>query len=96
MLVEENFDVSRFTSFKCGGKIKKVIFPESIDRDYLRRLETYTFDLYTQNQISFRQYVYLKRIQYFFSEIIGGLLEVLKDVGDQSTYDEVKNWTRSF
>lgn len=50
--------------------IKLNIFPESIDRDYLRRLENYTFDLYTQNQISFRQYVYLKRIQYFFSEII--------------------------
>lgn len=46
------------------------IFPESIDRDYLRRLENYTFDLYTQNQISFRQYVYLKRIQYFFHKII--------------------------
>lgn len=43
---------------------------EHFDRDYLRRLENYTFDLYTQNQISFRQYVYLKRIQYFFSEII--------------------------
>jgi len=46
------------------------IFTETIDSDYLRRLINYTFDLYTQNQISFRQYVYLKRIQYFFSEII--------------------------
>lgn len=31
MLVEENFDVTRLTSFKCGGKIKKVFFPESLD-----------------------------------------------------------------
>lgn len=29
MLIEENFDVKRLTSFKCGGKIKKVIFPEN-------------------------------------------------------------------
>lgn len=39
MLVEENFDVSRFTSFKCGGKIKKVIFPESID-EFITALES--------------------------------------------------------
>lgn len=30
MRVEENFDVSRLTSFKTGGKIKKVYFPENI------------------------------------------------------------------
>ena len=27
LLIEENFDVKRLTSLKCGGKIKKVIFP---------------------------------------------------------------------
>ena len=31
MLVEENFEVRKLTSFKCGGKIKKVIFPESLE-----------------------------------------------------------------
>lgn len=46
------------------------IFAETIDSDYLHRLINYTFDLYTQDKISFRQYIYLKRIQYFFREII--------------------------
>lgn len=46
------------------------IFTETIDSDYLRRLINYTFDLYTQDKISFRQYIYLKRIQYFFRKII--------------------------
>ena len=27
LLIEENFDVKKLTSLKCGGKIKKVIFP---------------------------------------------------------------------
>ena len=27
LLIEENYDVKRLTSLKCGGKIKKVIFP---------------------------------------------------------------------
>lgn len=31
MLIEENYDIKRLTSFKCGGKIKKVFFPENID-----------------------------------------------------------------
>ena len=31
MLIEENYDVKNLTSFKCGGIIKKVIFPESIE-----------------------------------------------------------------
>lgn len=31
MLIEENYDVKRLTSFKCGGQIKKVYFPENID-----------------------------------------------------------------
>ncbi len=29
LLIEENFDVKRLTSLKCGGNIKKVIFPTS-------------------------------------------------------------------
>ena len=31
MQIEENFEIKKLTSFKCGGKIKKVIFPESVD-----------------------------------------------------------------
>ena len=31
MRVEFDYDVKNLTSFKCGGKIKKVIFPESIE-----------------------------------------------------------------
>ena len=31
MQIEENFDIKNLTSFKCGGKIKKVVFPESVD-----------------------------------------------------------------
>ncbi len=29
--IKENFDIKKLTSFKCGGKIKKVFFPESIE-----------------------------------------------------------------
>lgn len=31
MLVEKNFDIKKLTSFKIGGKIAKVIFPETVD-----------------------------------------------------------------
>lgn len=31
MLIEENFDIKRLTSFKIGGKIAKMIFPETVD-----------------------------------------------------------------
>ncbi len=31
LLIEENFDVKKLTSLKCGGKIKKVIFPKTED-----------------------------------------------------------------
>lgn len=31
MLIEENFEIKKLTSFKCGGKIKRVILPESVD-----------------------------------------------------------------
>lgn len=31
MRVEFDYDIKNLTSFKCGGKIKKVIFPESIE-----------------------------------------------------------------
>lgn len=31
MQVKENFEVKNLTSFKCGGKIKKVIFPENLE-----------------------------------------------------------------
>lgn len=31
MLIEENYDLKRYTSFKCGGKVKKIFFPESMD-----------------------------------------------------------------
>lgn len=31
MLVEENFDIKKLTSFKIGGKIAKMIFPETVD-----------------------------------------------------------------
>ena len=36
--IEENFEIKKLTSFKCGGKIKKVFFPESVDEfaDVLR------------------------------------------------------------
>ena len=38
MRIEENFDVSRLTSFKTGGKIRKVYFPES-EADFLEITE---------------------------------------------------------
>ena len=31
MQIEENFDIKKMTAFKCGGKIQKVIFPESVE-----------------------------------------------------------------
>ena len=31
MLIEENYDIKRLTSFKCGGKIKRVYFPENLN-----------------------------------------------------------------
>ena len=31
MFVEENFDIKKLTSFKIGGKISKIIFPETVD-----------------------------------------------------------------
>ncbi len=31
MLVENDFDISKLTSFKIGGKVKKVYFPETVD-----------------------------------------------------------------
>ncbi len=31
MLVEKNFDIKKLTSFKIGGKIAKMIFPETVD-----------------------------------------------------------------
>ena len=31
MLIEENFDIKKLTSFKIGGKIAKMIFPETVD-----------------------------------------------------------------
>ena len=38
MLIEENFEIKKLTSFKCGGKVKKVIFPECVD-DFSKALE---------------------------------------------------------
>lgn len=31
LLIEENFDIKKLTSFKIGGKIAKMIFPEIVD-----------------------------------------------------------------
>ena len=31
MLLETDYDISKLTSFKIGGKVKKVYFPESVD-----------------------------------------------------------------
>ncbi len=31
MLVENDFDISKLTSFKIGGKVKKIYFPENVD-----------------------------------------------------------------
>lgn len=31
MLAENDFDISKFTSFKIGGKVKKIYFPETVD-----------------------------------------------------------------
>lgn len=38
MLIEENFEIKKLTSFKCGGKVKKVIFPECVD-DFSKALK---------------------------------------------------------
>lgn len=38
MIIEENYDVKRLTSFKCGGNIRKVYFPENTD-EFLKVLE---------------------------------------------------------
>lgn len=39
MRIEEDFDVKKLTSFKVGGKVKKVYFPDSID-DFIKITET--------------------------------------------------------
>jgi UDP-N-acetylmuramate dehydrogenase len=31
LLVEENFDIKKLTSFKIGGKVAKIYFPEAVD-----------------------------------------------------------------
>lgn len=31
MLVEENFEIKKLTSFKIGGKVKKIYFPETVE-----------------------------------------------------------------
>lgn len=31
LLIEENFDIKKLTSFKIGGKISKIIFPETVE-----------------------------------------------------------------
>lgn len=38
LLVEENFDIKKLTSFKIGGKIAKMIFPETVD-EFVQALE---------------------------------------------------------
>lgn len=38
MLIENDFDVKKLTSFKCGGQIKKVYFPENTS-EFLQILE---------------------------------------------------------
>lgn len=40
MLVEENFDIKKLTSFKIGGKIAKMIFPETIE-EFVQCLKDY-------------------------------------------------------
>ncbi len=40
MLVEYDFDIKKLTSFKIGGKIAKMIFPENND-EFVRALEEY-------------------------------------------------------
>lgn len=40
MLVEENFDIKKLTSFKIGGKIAKMIFPETVD-EFVEVLQKY-------------------------------------------------------
>lgn len=40
MLVENDFDIKKLTSFKIGGKIAKMIFPETVD-EFVQALEEY-------------------------------------------------------
>lgn len=40
MLVEENFEIKKLTSFKIGGKIAKMIFPENVD-EFVQSLKEY-------------------------------------------------------
>ncbi len=40
MLVEENFEIKKLTSFKIGGKIAKMIFPETIE-EFVEALQKY-------------------------------------------------------
>ena len=40
MLVEENFEIKKLTSFKIGGKIAKMIFPETVD-EFVQSLKEY-------------------------------------------------------
>lgn len=40
MLVENNFDIKKLTSFKIGGKIAKMIFPETVE-EFVEALHEY-------------------------------------------------------
>ena len=40
LLVEENFDIKKLTSFKIGGKIAKMIFPETVE-EFVEALQKY-------------------------------------------------------
>lgn len=40
MLVEYDFEIKKHTSFKIGGKIAKMIFPETID-EFIQSLKEY-------------------------------------------------------
>lgn len=40
MLVENDFDIKKLTSFKIGGKVAKMIFPETVD-EFVQALEEY-------------------------------------------------------
>lgn len=40
MLVEENFEIKKLTSFKIGGKIAKMVFPETVD-EFVQALKEY-------------------------------------------------------
>lgn len=40
MLIEDNFEIKKLTSFKVGGTIQRVVFPENID-DFVEALQKY-------------------------------------------------------